>query len=145
MLESYLTLKNTFDESLQTAVPGPDSVWRQQELLYRIEVLETCRMFAKTAPKGTDTKALLPHYHMADAYFWSLTLERRYGVGAGPDAENRRETAHNSLLRVIADYRKRFGSYAPTSGEQYQKDILGVIGAVIPVWTQYRNTYIEIK
>jgi len=145
MLESYQARKNAFDAGLQIAMPSPVQSWQQQETLYRIGVLEICQMFSKTAPRSADTSALLPHYQMMDACFQSLTQERRYGPVNNQDIQKQRETAYGSLLSVIQDYRKRFGSFAPATDEQYQKDIQSVIVTVIPVWIQFRNTYVEIK
>ena len=146
MLETYQAGKNSFDTSIQTAAPAPDQIWIQQETIYRIEVLETCQMFAKTAPQSVDAQILAPHYQMVDAYIQNLSLERRYGVSAGEETKKQCETAYNNLLRVIQDYRARFGSFSPGGDTGcYRKTISKVIQTVLPVWIQYRQTYIEIK
>lgn len=145
MLETYTTQKACFDNSLHVAAPGPAQIWQQQELLYRIEVLEACQMFVKTTPQSVDVKDLLWHYQMVDAFFQSLSVERRYCACSDDDARKRRETAHGNLLQVIADYRRRFGSFAPGNDAGcYKKTIANVIQTVLPVWVQYRQTYIEI-
>ena len=145
MLECYIARKDSFDNGMQAAMPGPIHIWLQQELLYRIEVLEACQMFAKTAPQSLDTKDLFWHYQMVDAYFQCLTTERRYGTDADENLKKQRETAHSNLLRIIQDYRKRLSSF--TSGTDagcYKKTITNVIQTVLPAWVQYRQTYIEI-
>ena len=53
-----------------------------QEVLYRIEVLEACKMFSKTAPVTTEMKPLVTHYQMVDAYLQCLSRERRIGMPA---------------------------------------------------------------
>ena len=146
MLETYQAGKNSFDTSIQTAMPAPDQIWIQQETIYRIEVLETCQMFAKTAPQSVDVQVLSPHYQMVDAYIQNLTQERRYGMSAGEETKKQRETAYSNFLRVIQDYRARFGSFSPGGDTGcYRKTISKVIQTVLPVWIQYRQTYIEIK
>ena len=145
MLECYVTEKNRFDDGTRTAMPSPALIWRQQELLYRIEVLEACQMFVRSAPQSENPNDLYWHYQIVDAYFQNLTLERRYGTDADENLKKQRETAHGNLLRVIQDYRKRLGSFAPgTDAGCYKKTITSVIQTVLPVWVQYRQTYIEI-
>ena len=145
MLECYIASKDSFDNGMRTAMPGPCLIWRQQELLYRIEVLEACQMFVKTAPQSAETKDLLWHFQMVDAYFQNLTLERRYGSSVDEKQKNQRDTAHGNLLQIIQDYRKRLGSFAPGNDVGcYKKTITNVIQTVLPVWVQYRQTYVEI-
>jgi len=146
LLETYLARKNIFDGAFQTAMPGLDQIWRQQETLYRLEVLETCQMFVKSAPNTTDTEILIPHYQMVDAYIQNIALERKYGVIPTEEVKKQRETASGNLSLIIQDYRKRFGSFAPgNDAGSYRKAIAGVIQTILPVWIQYRQTYIEIK
>jgi len=146
ILESYQAGKNSFDTGIQTAAPSPAQIWVQQETIYRIEVLETCQMFAKTAPQSVDAQILVSHYQMVDAYIQNLTSERRYGTSANDEIKKQRETAYNNLLRVIQDYRARFGSFTPGGDTGcYRKTISKVIQTILPVWIQYRQTYIEIS
>jgi hypothetical protein len=145
LLEKYQTQKSVFDTTLSSAEPHPSQIWQHQELLYRIAALETFRVFAETAPKSTDMSVLVPHYRMVDAYIHHLTQERRYENSADEAFQKQRDTAHAGLLKVIMDYRKRFGSFAPGNDTQYQADIRNAIGTVISAWIQYRNTYVEIQ
>ena len=145
MLEYYIACKENFDSGMQTAMPGPSEIWKQQELLYRIEVLEVCQMFVKTAPQSVVLNDLTWHFQMVDAYFLTLTRERRFGKDADENQKKQRDTAHGNLLQVIQDYRKRLSSFAPgTDAGCYKKTISNVIQTVLPVWVQYRQTYIEI-
>jgi len=146
LLEIYYDLSNDFDNSILANIPGPAEIWHQQELLYRIGVLDTAKMFGKTAPQSADPKDLCWHYQMMDAFFQSLTCERRYGLGADENLKKQRETAHGNLLQVIQDYKKRLGSFTPGSDAgYYKKTITNVIQTVLPVWIQYRQTYVEIE
>jgi len=146
MLENYQAQKIGFDNGTQTAMPGPDQIWRQQELLYRIEVLETCQMFVKTAPNSVALNVLVSHYQMVDGYIQNLVFERRYGYASNEEIKKQRDTAYDSLNLVIESYRKHFGSFAPENDTgRYRKAITDVIQTVLPTWIQYRQTYIEIK
>lgn len=46
---------------------------------------------------------------------------------------------------MIADYRKRFSSFAPSSQESYSHEISKVVQALLPAWLQYRNTFVPLK
>jgi signal transduction protein with GAF and PtsI domain len=144
LLEKYQAMKNGFDAGLSAAMPSPSQIWQHQEALYRIAALETFQSFVRTVPKSADMKVLLTHYQMVDAYIQNLTQERCGGNGVSEDIHKQRETAHASLEKVVQDYRRRFGSFAPGSDTQFQTDIRNVISAVVPVWIQYRNTYVAI-
>ena len=146
ILETYQITKNSFDAGMQTAMPSPAQIWIWQEIIYRIEVLETCQMLAKTAPQSLDAQTLVSHYQMVDAFIQNLASERRYGMSVGDEAKKHRETANNNLLRIIHDYRARFGSFTPGGDTGcYRKTISNVIQTILPVWIQYRQTFIEIK
>lgn len=57
----------------------------------------------------------------------------------------RGKTAFSALERVIQDTRKRFSSFVPGTQDQYKKSIIQLVNTILPVWLQYRNTYIEIN
>ena len=101
-----------------------------QELLYRIEVLETCQMFCKTAPVTTDLKVLIGHYQLVDAYVQCIGRERRIGLPADE--------------KIVADCRKRFSSFQPSTQDLYKRSISTLISTVLPVWLQMRNAYTKI-
>ena len=146
MLERYWAIKVDMDSGMQTAKPPPEQIWQYQELLYRIEVLQACRMFQKTAPESADVKVLTPHYQMLNAYIENLTLERRGCAANSGDMQAQRDTARGNLRRVVEDYRKRFGSFAPgNDAGRYGKEISSVIKAVLPAWIQYRQACTEIS
>ena len=142
LLDKYLGI---LDAGIGNTKPSPEQIWRHQELWYRVSVLETFQMFDRSAPKSMDMKALVTHYQMMDAFTQNLTQERRFGTAADENIQKQRETVHGSLLRVIQDYRRRFGSFAPGSDTQYQADIHNTIITVITVWVEYRNTYVMVN
>jgi hypothetical protein len=146
MLEKYLVHKANFIKGMQISIPGPIDVWRQQELLYRIEVLEACQMFMNTAPHSAEPSALIWHYQMVDAYIQNLTMERRFGNAANEQLQQQRETAHKNLSHIIQDYRTRFGSFNSKGDADFYKEVISkIITTILPVWIQYRQTFIEIQ
>lgn len=115
-----------------------------QELLYRIEVLETCQMFCKTAPVTTDLKVLIGHYQLVDAYVQCIGRERRLGLPADEKQRVYRKTATEALEKIVMDCRKRFSSFQPSSQDLYKRSISTMISTVLPVWLQMRNAYTKI-
>ena len=141
MLEKY---QHIFAEFARQSPIPLELVWVYQELLYRMEVLQVCQMFAASAPVGADMQAMLTHYRMTDGYLESLKSERRYGTAASEEEQKQRDTAHQNLCRVITDSRKRFGSFRPSAPDQYKNEIVKTINTFLPAWIQTRNTYIKI-
>ena len=115
-----------------------------QELNYRICVLETFQTFCKSAPITMDTKAMGYHFQMVNAYVNFVLNERRFGPKADADGQKKRETALASFERVVQDGKKRFTSFSAGTNEQYKKSISQYVNTILPVWMQYRNTYINL-
>ena len=93
-LDDYNNRKLSFGPLLQAGKMTLKDTMVYQELLYRIQVLETCRMLCKTAPVTTDTRELVGHYQLVDAVLFCAGKERAFGVpvqeqGKGP-AKGRR-------------------------------------------------------
>ena len=145
MLENYATIRTELDKLISSAAITPEQVWQYQELLYRIEVLETSQMFIKTVPQSMDTKVIILHYQMVDSFVQSLTVDRRSGVALDENGQKQRNTTASNLSMVITDYRKRFGSFVPDSPGRYSAEIAKVINTVLPAWLTYRNTFVEIN
>jgi hypothetical protein len=144
LLETYQGKKAVFENALKTSKPAPAYIWEYQELVYRIEVIETLRMFTMSAPIVLEMGQLTTHYQMFNAYIQHLLKERRTG-GLNENAKKQRDTAHGSFAAVVDDYRKRFSSFNPSGeADRYRKEISAVICAVIPVWVQYREAQIKI-
>lgn len=116
-----------------------------QELNYRISVLETFQAFAKGAPMGMKVEDLSYHYQLVDTYVKSVLNERQFGAKTDSDGKKRRETAHQSLEKVVQAGRKQFASFAPSKPEQYSQAVGKYISTLLPVWMQYRDTYINLQ
>lgn len=144
ILEQYLAKQEELRKQIQANNLPPAALADYQELVYRIGVLEAFKAFSRSAPVTLDTKIMGQHYQIADSNIRALLTERQ--IGPKPDEEGRkkRETALTALKRVVEDGRKRFGSFSVTSQEQYKNCIGSLINTVMPVWIQYRNTYINI-
>lgn len=144
-LNEYTALKNDMDQQAGTGNMSLEQLMLYQELLYRIEVLETCQTLCRTAPITTEMPAMSGHYKLADAYIQCLTKERRLGQPADDKLKAQRQTASAALEKTVLDCRKRFSSFTPAGQDHYKKSIGALISTVLPVWLQLRNTYININ
>ena len=115
------------------------------ELNYRIDVLQTCKAFCDHAPVTQDLSIIKCHYQQMDAYIRFMQSERKFGWKTDENGSKKRETAASSLARVADDYRRQFTSFKVSSVQQYRMCVQRVINTVLPVWTQYRDTYVEIN
>lgn len=144
LLDQYREKQNRFRSQIaENSLPLEDLLVLQ-ELNYRICVLETFQSFCKSAPITMDTKVMGYHFQMVDAYVRFILNERKFGLKADAEGQKRRETAKESLERVVQDGRKRFTSFSAGTQEQYKKSISSFSNAILPVWMQYRNTYVNI-
>lgn len=144
LLDQYREKQNRFRSQIaENSLPLEDLLV-MQELNYRICVLETFQSFCKSAPITMDTKVMGYHFQMVDAYVRFILNERKFGLKADAEGQKRRETARESLERVVQDGRKRFTSFSAGTQEQYKKSISNFSNAILPVWMQYRNTYVNI-
>ena len=100
LLEKYTDLRTGLVEKVMNGVLPLDKVLVYQEILYRIDVLESCQLFVKTAPVTTDTKVLAYHYQMWDVYIYHMLTDHKFGQPADEKQKQVRETAANSLLQV---------------------------------------------
>ena len=144
LLDQYLKKQQELSLQIKADSLPQESLIVFQELNYRICVLETFKTFCKTAPVTTDTNVMVYHYQIVDAYIRFLGAERKFGLKADAEGQAKRETAAAALERVIQDGRKRFASFKADTQDQYRDCIGSLISTVLPVWVQYRNTYINI-
>ena len=144
MLAIYLQKQEEINHNITVQQCPPEGMLVLQELKYRIGVLETFQAYLKTAPITTDVRQLQFHYQLMRAYIGFLETERKFGVATDDEGKKKRRTAAETLIRVIEDHKKRFGSFRATSPEQYKKEIGNLVNTVLPVWIQYRNTYVQI-
>lgn len=144
-LSEYKNLKNEMEKQISTGNASLEQLMLYQELLYRIEVLHASQAFCQTAPVTTEVAILFGHYQLVDAYIQCLTKERRLGQPADQNLKAKRQTASDTLGKVVLDCRKRFSSFTPTDQNQYRKSVSSLLNTVLPVWLQLRNTYINIS
>lgn len=143
-LDDYNNRKLSFGPLLKAGKMTLGDTMVYQELLYRIQVLETCQMLCKTAPVTTDTRELVGHYQMVDAVLFCAGREHAFGIPVQEQDKARRKAAGENLAKIVADFRKRFSSFQAKSPEQYRQSVSAMIGAVLMAWVQLRNTYVPI-
>lgn len=144
ILEQYREKQNNIRAQIAENSLPPEDLLVMQELNYRICVLETFQSFCKSAPVTTDTKVMGYHFQLVDAYVRFVLGERKFGPKTDSDGQKKRETAYTSFERVVQDGRKRFSSFKAGNQEQYKTAISTFVNTVLPMWMQYRNTYINI-
>ena len=144
ILEQYLQKQEEIRSQAAANSLSVDALLIMQEVNYRICVLETLKTFCQTAPVTMDTKVMGYHYQMVNAYVRFLTSERRFGPKTDAEGQKKRETAANSLEQVANDSGRQFSSFKATTQEQYKKRVYDMVNTVLPVWIQYRNTYINL-
>ena len=143
-LDEYRNWKLSFAPLLQAGKMTLRDTVVYQELLYRIQVLETCQLLCKTAPVTTDTRALGGHYQLVHAVLSCAGKEHAFGAPAQEKGKAQGKAAGENLAKIVADCRKRFSSFQAKSPEQYRQSISAMIGAVLVAWVQLRNTYVPI-
>ena len=143
-LDDYHNRKLSFGPLLQAGKMTLRTRSRVQELLYRIQVLETCQMLCKTAPVTTDPRELIGHYQLVDAVLFCAGREHAFGIPVQDQGKSQRKAAGDNLNKVVTDCRKRFSSFQAKSPEQYRQSITAMISAVLVAWVQFRNTYVPI-
>ena len=115
-----------------------------QELNYRVCMLETFQSLCMAAPLTLDTREMGYHFQMVDACMRFVLTERKFGPKTDEEGQKKRQTAHSSLERVVMDGKRRFTSFTAGSQEQYRANVNCYVNTVLPVWLQYRDTYIQL-
>ena len=145
LLEDYNQKKaSVFPQILQGTFPV-DQLLQYQELLYRIDVLESCLAFVRTAPTTADHRIVGYHYRVMDGFLTCLLQERHLGPASDEKLKKQRETALSNLQTVVFTFRKKFQSFAPTSPEAYRNEIQTMINTILPEWISFRNTYVALQ
>ena len=145
VLEQHKLRQSAWTAQIEAGKLPPELLLSVQELNYRIGVIETFQSFCKTAPVTTDGKVLCFHYQLVDAYIQLLLAERKFGVKTDEAGMKRRQTAETSLQRVVQDKRKQFSSFKASTPEQYKNTVLKMINTFLPIWMQFRETYVQIR
>lgn len=144
LIEYYLQNQEEARKQITAGTYKTEQLFMLQELNYRICVLETMRDFCRSAPITTDVRQLCTHYRVVDAYIRFLMSERQLGSKTDEEGQKKRETAMSAFSKVVQDYQRRFCSFQATTPDQYKKVIENTINSVLPVWAQYRTTYISL-
>lgn len=143
-LNDYKNRKLSLEPLLKRGKMTVQELLVYQELLYRIQILETCQSLCKTAPVSADMKELLGHYQLVDAVLHCAAKERKFGAPADEKGKAQRKTAGENLEKITMDCRKRFSSFRASTPDQYRQSVSALFGTVLPAWLQWRNTYVPI-
>lgn len=144
VLEQYLLKQADFQSQITANNLPMNDLMLLQELNYRICVLETVQSLCKTAPISTDLKVISWHYQMLFTYISIIQKERKFGPKLDEEGQKKRDTALSSLETVIHDGKRRFNNFSMPTQDHYKKCISSFCNTVLPMWMQYRNTYIKI-
>jgi len=144
-LERYLLRRFDLETALRAEPVDLTVLWKYQEVMYRISVIETCRAFQETIPASDEIVTLLPHFQMLMAFFQHLVSERRLGIPDDIKTRRHRDSAHMSLVRIMDDHSSRLMHYTPEGPEQYRLDVRNIISTVLSAWMQYRDSLLPIK
>ena len=106
--------------------------------------MQSLRAFSKLAPKTLDKQKISYHYQITRTYLSLLVGGHPLGPNVDEEGMQRRETAEESLLRVVEDGVRKFKKFSFENENDYRNKIIQHITAVLPIWTQYRNTYIKL-
>ena len=142
ILDQYNQKKVQISAQIAAGKFPAEQMLQYQEMLYRIDVLETCMSFCRTAPVTADQRVLGNHYRLFDCFLNCVLQERRFGFPTDEAGQKQRETAFNNFLTVVNSFRKQFQSFKPTNPESYRAAITKMINTILPAWLQYRQTFI---
>ena len=145
ILGMYSDKRNNIRKQINDGKAQPADSLLIQELNYRIGVLETFQDLIASAPITNDRQALGFHYHVVTGNIKCLLDERRFGPKTNDEGLKKRETAFTSFDNVVKDGTRRFSSFAGDNAEWYRNEINNYIKTILPMWVQYRNTYINIE
>ena len=144
VLQTYKEKQAEINKRIATHTVQPQEALAMQELNYRICVLETFQAFTRSAPMSMDPKQFGFHYQVVDHYVKFVLTERQFGPKTDEAGQKKRATALDSFQKVVQDGRKRFASFHATKPEQYSETVGKYINTILPLWMQYRNTYVNI-
>lgn len=143
-LEQYIEKRAELESQVKAKNLPPKSLPVYQELNYRIDVLDSFKAFCRAVPLTTDNNVMSYHYALSKRLIDAMLVEHRIGEKTDEEGKKKRETSHSALERVIQSGCKKFVQYNATTQDQYKTDYLAYINTILPIWIQYRNTYINI-
>lgn len=144
IMEQYQKQVKELDEQLEAGTLPLSKMHILQELKYRISVMQSLRAFSKLAPKTLDKQKISYHYQITRTYLSLLVGGHPLGPNVDEEGMQRRETAEESLLRVVEDGVRKFKKFSFENENDYRNKIIQHITAVLPIWAQYRDTYIKL-
>ena len=144
VLDQYNQKKVQISAQIAAGKFPAEQMLQYQEMLYRIDVLETCMSFCRTAPVTADQRVLGNHYRLFDCFLNCVLQERQFGFPTDEKGQKQRETAFNNFLTVVNSFRKKFQSFAPKSQDEYRNIITQMIETILPAWMSYRNTFVRL-
>lgn len=143
-LEQYIEKRAELDEQIKANSLPPESLLVYQELNYRIDVLSTFKAFCKAAPLTTDRAVMSYHYSLSYKLTEGILREHQIGEKTDDAGKQKRGAAQTALDRAISSGCRPFVNYNPKKQEQYRTDYAAYINSILPLWIQYRNTYVNI-
>ena len=123
----------------------PGDLMALQETSYRACVLGTVQAIGASIPPNTDIQALGLHYAVASTYLKMLTRERRFGPGEDEGAMQRREELKKQLAAIIQVMENKCSRLDINEPDSYRACMEAVLGEAIPVWLEYRDTYVCLQ
>ena len=114
-LDEYQNIKTDMERDFNGAIPAVEQLIVYQELIYRIGVLEMAKELCSSAPVTTDTKALVRHYQLVDAYLRCVVNERRFGPPADVKLKERRGPRPTRSARYTQTAESAFRASGPST------------------------------
>lgn len=143
VLEQYQQKREEYRSQIEAHSFLLEELMNLQEMNYRICVLETFQTMLRVIPITTDLQVIVKHFQVASFYMELLLKERKFGPKM--DEKQKRETALASLETVVRDGKERFMRFTAPSVNSYKQSIQKYCNTVLPMWMQYRETYISLK
>lgn len=145
ILEQYQQKSEDYRSQIAADSFPPDELLALQEMNYRICVLETFQSMLRVIPMTTDLRLIANHFQVISCYMELLLKERKFGPKMDEAQKQKRDTALASLETVVHDGKERFMSFTAPSVISYKQSIGKYCNAVLPMWMQYRETYISLQ
>lgn len=145
ILTQYIEQENHLHSQILDDNLPMDMLLAIQELNYRIYIMRTCQAFCHSAPITLDTNEMGFHYQLVSSLIQNLPNERKFGLKTDQNGQKQRATAAQILMTVIQDHCSRFANFVPNTQEHYKKSISNMINTILPVWLQYRDTYVKLE
>ena len=144
ILEQYQKKSDDYRSQIAADSFPPDELLALQEMNYRICVLDTFQSMLRVTPITTDIQVIANHFQVISCYVELHLKERKFGPKMDETQKQKRDTALASLESVVRDGKKRFMSFTAPNPDSYKKCIGKYCSAVLPMWMQYRETYISL-